>query len=139
MGEGSVESRCRDFNGKPAMTFRFVLLTLTLASTLVQAQVCDPRSSQSQITRENLLRASKDGDFPTAQDYADRSRRNLDQLAAGSGRCGCPAAQTRFEAAAGIARLALDADKRQDLRTSITQAITAFEDGMGKLKECSRR
>ena len=50
------------------MTIRLVLLTLTLASTLVQAQVCDPRSSLSQITREYLLRASKDGDLPTAQD-----------------------------------------------------------------------
>ena len=121
------------------MTIRLVLLTLTLASTLVQAQVCDPRSSLSQITREYLLRASKDGDLPTAQDYADRSRRNLDQLAAGSGRCGCPAAQSRFEAAAGIARLSLDADNRKDLRASITQAITGFEDGMGKLKDCARR
>lgn len=116
-----------------------LLLALVCVQSPAQAQVCDPRSSQSQITRENLLRASMDGDFPTAQDYADRGRRNLDQLAASAGRCDCPAAQARFEAAAGVARQSLDADNRKDLRAIVTRAVTAFEDGMGKLKECSRR
>lgn len=123
----------------PRQLLPLLLLALVCVHSPARAQACDPRSSQSQITRENLLRASMDGDFPTAQDYADRGRRNLDQLAATAGRCDCPAAQARFEAAAGVARRALDTDNRKDLRAVATQAIAAFEDGMAKLKECARR
>ena len=114
-------------------------LLLLLLAAPAHAQVCDARSSLSQITRENLQRAATDGDFPTAQDYSDRGRRNLDQLAATAGRCDCPAAQSRFEAAATVMRRTPDTENRKDLRAVVTQATATFDDGMGKLKECAKR
>lgn len=114
------------------------VLLIALASGS-RAQVCDPRSSQSQIAREDLHRAAVDGDFPTAQDYADRGRREMDQLTVSADRCACPAARAYFEAASKLARESLEVDNRRDLRLLVGQAERAFEEAMTRLKECSRR
>ena len=103
-----------------------------------QAQRCDARPPQSQFAREDLRRAVTEGDLATAQDYADRARRGLDQLAGVATRCGCAVAQAKFEATSAQVRHARDAESRRELRDVITAAVPMFDDAMMELRNCAK-
>jgi hypothetical protein len=102
------------------------------------AQRCDARPPQSQFAREDLRRAVSEGDLATAQDYADRARRGLDQLAGVATRCGCAVAQAKFEATSAQVRHARDAESRRELRDVITAAVPMFDDAMMELRNCAK-
>jgi hypothetical protein len=110
-----------------------------LAAGWVQAQTCDARSPQTQYARENLQRVLTEADFPIAQDYAERTRRELNHLSVQSARCDCAAAQAKFDAAAAKVHLALDAESRKELREAIKLAVLPFDEAMKQLKECAKR
>jgi hypothetical protein len=103
------------------------------------AQGCDARPQQSQFAREDLKRAGTEPDLVIAQDFADRARRELEQLATGAARCGCAPAQARFEAAAAEVRRARDAETRRDLRDSVARTVPLFDGAMAALRECAGR
>lgn len=103
------------------------------------AQNCDARWPQLQFVRDDLQRATNEGDLASAQDYADRARRGFDHLAALAGRCDCPPAASKFEEAAVGIRRAQDADSRKDLREIINDAKAAFDTAQGRLQDCRKR
>jgi len=103
-----------------------------------QAQRCDARPPQSQFAREDLRRAVTEGDLATAQDFADRARRGLDQLAGVAARCACAPAQSKFEAASAQVRRARDAESRRELRDVVTGAAPMFDDAMLELRNCAK-
>ncbi len=102
-------------------------------------QGCDPRPQQIQFATDDLRRAGSEADLAIAQDFADRARRELDQLASGAARCGCEPAQTRFEVAAAQMRQARDAESRGDLRGIVAKTVSLFDEAMAALKDCAGR
>jgi hypothetical protein len=126
------------------LTLRQNLIRAVLGAVLcavtapAQAQRCDPRPPQSQFAREDLRRAATEGDLATAQDFADRARRGLDQLAGVATRCACAPAQAKFEAASAQVRHARDAESRRELRDVITGAVPMFDGAMLELRNCAK-
>ena len=102
------------------------------------AQRCDARPPQSQFARDDLRRAVVEGDLATAQDFADRARRGLDQLAGVAARCACAPAQSKFEAASAQVRRARDLESRRELRQVVTGAVPMFDDAMLELRHCGK-
>lgn len=115
-----------------------MLLALAFAGQ-VAAQTCDPRWPQVQFVQDNLQRISTEGDMPTARDYADRSRRQLDHLAGLATRCSCPAAAQKFAEAAALAVRAQDIDARKAMRELVAQVRPPFEAAQAALRDCARR
>lgn len=113
-----------------------LLSTALAAGTEAAAQGCDARPPQSQFVQANFQRIAIEGDIATAQDFADRARRGLDQLASEARRCGCEAAQTNFEEAAARMRLARSAESRKNLREVTQQAVTQFDAAMAEQRKC---
>jgi ATP/maltotriose-dependent transcriptional regulator MalT len=113
-----------------------LLCTALAARAEAAAQGCDARPQQSQFVQANFQRIAIEGDLASAQDFADRARRGLDQLASEARRCGCEAAQTRFEAAAAQMRLARSAESRKALREVTQQAVTQFDAAMAEQRKC---
>lgn len=103
------------------------------------AQNCDARWPQLQFARDDLQRATNEGDLASAQDYADRARRRFDNLAALAARCDCPSAASKFEEAAAGMRRAQDAESRKELRETATGARTLFEAAQTQLQSCRKR
>lgn len=117
-----------------------ILLAASIAGAAsAQAQSCDSRPAQSHFAREDLRRAVSEGDFATAQDFSDRARRELEQLASIATRCGCAPAQSRFEAAAAQVHHARDAETRRELRDTVKQTIQLFDEAMLELRACAKR
>lgn len=110
-----------------------------LAAGGVRAQTCDPRWPAVQFARDDLQRAAGEGDLPTAQDYADRARREFNHLAELSMRCGCSAAASAFGQAAEQIRPAQDADSRRALREVVGVTRPAFDAALAQLRACGRR
>lgn len=97
---------------------------------------CNPRWPTVQFVRDDLQRASREGDLPSALDYADRARRDLEQLANLSTRCACPAAAAKFSEAARLLRPAQAAESRKALREVIGGVRPVFDQGMEQLLAC---
>ncbi len=114
-----------------------VLAAALSAPAFAFALSCDARAPHIQFARDNLRRAASEGDLPTAQDYADRARRQLEQLARGAERCGCAPAQPRFEAAAAQLRKARDAESRRQVRDIVGRVLPQFEEAMAVLRGCA--
>jgi hypothetical protein len=112
---------------------------LILGAVPAWTQTCDARSPQTQFARDDLQRALTEADFAIVQDYSERARREMKQLAAQSDRCDCPAAKTKFEAGASQVGLALDSESRKDLREAIRLAVPPFDEAMKHFRECARR
>jgi hypothetical protein len=113
-------------------------MLLALAGA-AQAQQCDPRLPQVAFVQENLQRAATEGDLPTAQDFADRSRRQMDQLAGAARRCGCATAQTKFEELTLELRRAQGIEARKELRELIGRTKLGVGDAVAALKSCADR
>jgi hypothetical protein len=114
-----------------------MLAAALLAPSVAFALACDARAPHVQFARDNLRRAASEGDLPTAQDYADRARRQMEQLARGAERCGCPVAQPVFEAAAAELRKARDAESRRQVRDIVARVQPRFEEAMAALRACA--
>lgn len=104
-----------------------------------EPQTCDARSQHLAYVREDLRRAGMEADFPTALDFADRGRRELDQLAVTAGRCGCAPAQAGFETLAVRLKRAGLVETRQDLRDAVKQLPPLLDEAISHLKDCARR
>lgn len=115
------------------------MLAAIAAAGWAGAQTCDLRGPPIQFAREDLQRAANEGDLPTAQDYADRARREFDHLATSASRCGCRLATTKFEEAATQIRRTQEAESRKDLREVIARTRPLFEAALAELRECGRR
>lgn len=118
---------------------RSAVFGLIAAAGIAEAQTCDPRWPAVQFVRDDLQRAASEGDLPTAQDYADRARREFDHLAGLATRCGCVGAVAKFEDAARQIRRAQDAESRRDLREVIGATRPIFDAALLQLQECGRR
>ncbi|MGB7990898.1 MAG: hypothetical protein WCF44_15980 [Candidatus Methylophosphatis roskildensis] len=115
-----------------------VTLGIALAAALpAGAQTCESPPTQAHLVQGNFQRVAKEGDFVTARDYAERTWRGLDQLAAQARRCGCAAAQSGFEAAASEMRLTKGTDTRKDLRAVADKAFALFEGAMAEQRKCA--
>ena len=115
-----------------------VTLGIALAAALpAGAQTCESPPTQAHLVQGNFQRVAKEGDFVTARDYAERTWRGLDQLAAQARRCGCAAAQSGFEAAASEMRLTKATDTRKDLRAVADKAFALFEGAMAEQRKCA--
>lgn len=114
-----------------------VVAAALAAPSLALSQACDPRAPHAQFARDNLRRATAEGDLATAQDYADRARRQMEQLARGAERCGCTSAQPHFAAAAAELRKARDAESRRQLREVVGRAQPLFDGAMSDLRGCA--
>ena len=115
-----------------------VTLGIALAAALpAGAQTCESPPTQAHLVQGNFQRVAKEGDFVTARDYAERTWRGLDQLAAQARRCGCAAAQGGFEAAASEMRLTKATDTRKDLRAVADKAFALFEGAMAEQRKCA--
>jgi hypothetical protein len=115
------------------------IIGLVAAIGVAGAQTCDPRWPTVQFARDDLQRAATEGDLPTAQDYADRTRREFNHLAELSTRCGCTDAAAQFEAAAKQIRPAVGAESRRALRDIAVAVKPVLDAGLAKLQECGRR
>lgn len=130
----------RTRNARRRMAATILLAAGSIAGAgSAQAQSCDSRPAQSHFAREDLRRAVSDGDFATAQDFSDRARRELEQLASIAVRCGCGPAQSRFEAAAAQVHQARDAETRRELRKTVNETIRLFDEAMQALRHCAKR
>lgn len=116
-----------------------LLCLVFFPATAVHAQQCDPRMPQINFVQDNLHRVTIEGDLATAQDFADRARRQLDQLAGSARRCGCPPAQAKFEELVLELRRAQRLDNRKELRELAARAKLGFKDGVESLKTCAER
>ncbi len=114
-------------------------IALLIVSPSLAQQSCDARSPQTQFAHDDLQRAQTEADFAIAQDYAERSRRELKQLATSSENCGCAEGSKKFAAAAAQVGVALGGESRRELRDALKQAMPIFAEAMQRLKECSRR
>lgn len=114
-----------------------LLSTALIGAAPAAAQSCDARPSQGPFVQANFQRIAKEGDLASAQDFADRARRGLDQLATEARRCGCEAAQTSFEAAAAQMRLARSAESRKALREVTDRAAAQFDAAMAEQRKCA--
>ena len=116
-----------------------LLLGIALFAAVLpaRAQTCDSQPTQAQMVRANFQRVAKEGDFAFTQDYAERAQRGLEQLAALARRCGCEAAQSGFEAAAGEMRRARVAESRKAVREVASRAETLFDAAMVEQKKCA--
>ena len=116
-----------------------VLLGLALFAFVLpaDAQTCDSQPTQAQMVRANFQRVAKEGDFASAQDYAERAQRGLDQLAAQARRCECGAAQIGFETAAREIRRAKLAESRKALREIVERATPLFDAAMVEQRKCA--
>lgn len=94
---------------------------------------------QINFVQDNLHRVTIEGDLATAQDFADRARRQLDQLAGSARRCGCPPAQAKFEELVLELRRAQRLDNRKELRELAARVKLGFKDGVESLKTCAER
>ncbi|MBL8482229.1 MAG: hypothetical protein JNJ60_08545 [Rhodocyclaceae bacterium] len=92
--------------------------------------------TELQFVKDGLQRAASEGDLVTAQDYADRVRRLLDQLSTAAVRCDCPPARDKFSAAAAAARRAAEQEQRRDLRTAVADTRTLFDEAYEAFKNC---
>lgn len=127
----------RFFDRRSGALLGLLLVSLLSAPTVVRAVACDPRAPHVQIARDNLRRAASEGDLATAQDYADRARRQMEQLARGAERCGCDAAKPLFETAAAELRKARDSESRRDLRDAVGRMLPRFEAALDTLRRCA--
>lgn len=116
---------------------RVLALLLSLSPSLAAAQSCDEQPTQAQMVEANYQRIAKEGDFASAQDFAERARRGLDQLAAQARRCGCEAAQQGFEAAAKEMRRARTAESRKALREIAVRSASLFDGAMREQRRCA--
>lgn len=112
-------------------------LALFTATLPARAQSCESRPNQAQMVQANFQRVAKEGDLVSAQDYAERTQRGLEQLAAQARRCGCDAAQRRFEEAAGEMRRAKASDSRKAMSEVATHAAATFDSGMAEQRKCA--
>lgn len=112
-------------------------LALSTAALPARAQSCEGRSNQAQMVQANFQRVAKEGDLVSALDYAERAQRGLEQLAAQARRCGCEAAQRRFEEAAGEMRRAKAAESRMVVREVATRAAATFDSAMAEQRKCA--
>lgn len=112
------------------------LALLLAAQGGVAQEACNPRWPTVQFVRDDLQRASREGDLPSALDYADRARRGLEHLAKLSARCACPAAAGQFDEAARRLRPAQAADSRAKLREVVGGVRPLFDQGMERLVAC---
>lgn len=127
-------------SGRAQCNVAALLAALWMAAPMpALPQGCDPRPQQSHFAMDNLRRAGSEADLAIAQDFADRARRELDQLASGAARCDCEPAQTRFEAAAAQLRQAREAESRRDLRGIVAKTVPLFDEAMAALKDCAGR
>ncbi|MBS1191669.1 MAG: hypothetical protein H6R10_3461 [Rhodocyclaceae bacterium] len=119
----------------------FVMATAALATAAghCEAQPCDSRWSQVQFARDDLQRAASEGDLASAQDFADRARREFNHLATLAGGCGCGPAEAKFDAVASEVRHAQDAESRKELRETIGRAKALFDEAQALLRECRKR
>ena len=119
------------------------MLALALGMTLLidpaVAEICDSRWPQLQFARDDLQRAANEGDLASAQDFADRARREFDHLATLADRCGCSPAATQFEGLARQIRQTQDAESRKELREMINAAKPLLEAALGQLQDCRKR
>lgn len=113
------------------------ILTFSLALLAMTAWAgCEIRPQHINYLREDLRRAAIEGDVPTALDFADRGRRELDQLALAAGRCGCTVAQQGFEATSRqLKKLALT-EVRAELRAGVKAVQTGSEQAVSLWKAC---
>lgn len=125
--------------GKPTGTAAILIMGMMVLAGPSAAQVCDSRWPQLQFARDDLQRAASEGDLASAQDFADRARREFDQLASLSIRCGCRPAASIFEDASVRIRQAQDAESRKDLREIINSAKTTFDGAQPQLEACRKR
>lgn len=102
------------------------------------AQTCDTRSAQVQFARDNLQRAAIEGDLASAQDFADRARREFDNLAGQATRCGCAPAVAKFAEAAAHIRRTQEAESRQALREIVVSARSLFEAALAVMQDCAK-
>lgn len=112
---------------------------VTLLIRPAAAEICDSRWPQLQFARDDLQRAATEGDLASAQDFADRARREFDHLATLANRCGCPPAATQFEDLARRVRQTQDAESRKDLRDMINATKPLLEAALGQLQDCRKR
>lgn len=117
-----------------AVTLGFVLLAAALP---VRGQSCESPPTQAHLVQGNFQRVAKEGDFVTARDYAERTWRGLDQLAAQARRCGCLAAQSGFEEAAIEMRRTKAAETRKDLRAVADKSLALFDSAMAEQRKCA--
>jgi Xaa-Pro aminopeptidase len=129
---------CLPFLAHAGKGFRLPVLALLIALLPAAAvgQTCDIQPTQAQMVQANFQRIAKEGDFASAQDYAERARRGLDQLGAQARRCGCESAQTGFEDAAREMRKTRLAESRAALRQVAERASAAFEAAMVLQRVC---
>lgn len=129
---------CLPFLAHAGKGFRLPVLALLIALLPAAAvgQTCDIQPTQAQMVQANFQRIAKEGDFASAQDYAERARRGLDQLGAQARRCGCDAAQAGFEAAAKAMRAARLAESRKALRDVAERVAKQFDDAMAEQRKC---
>lgn len=112
-------------------------LALSTAALPARGQSCESRPNQAQMVQANFQRVAKEGDLVSALDYAERAQRGLEQLAAQARRCGCEAAQRRFEEAAGEMRRAKAAESRMVVREVATRAAATFDSAMAEQRKCA--
>lgn len=123
--------------GMPRCSLQGLVLSLVLVGNPVWSQVCDVQPSQASMVLANFQRVLKEGDFASAQDYAERSQRGLDQLANQARRCGCEPARTGFESAAAEMRTARFADSRKALHAVVERATVTFDRAMAEQRRCA--
>lgn len=114
-------------------------IAIALPISPAAAEICDGRWPQLQFARDDLQRAVSEGDLASAQDFAERARREFDQLATLATRCGCPPAATQFEGLARHVRQIQDAESRKELREMINAAKPLLEAALGQLQDCRKR
>lgn len=129
----------RSDRGKPPNAVAVLAIGMMALTGTAMAQICDTRWPQLQFARDDLQRAAGEGDLASAQDFADRARREFDQLAALAIRCGCPPAASAFEEANVRIRRAQEAESRKDLREIINNAKATFEGALPQLESCRKR
>ncbi|MBL8493846.1 MAG: hypothetical protein KAX84_08780 [Burkholderiales bacterium] len=122
--------------GRRYRSFALAAFLTSLLPAIAVAQTCDIQPTQAQMVQANFQRIAKEGDFASAQDYAERARRGLDQLGAQARRCGCESAQAGFEDAAREMRQARLAESRAALRQVAERAAARFEAAMALQRAC---